>query len=147
MATWDVREDAVPYPPLDTGFYQILLMIGRKGTGKSVTGRAFMEQVPADVDRLVMDINADMELSELDPIRLPSEPPYELPPRRRREVPETFWWQPDPRRGSFRDDLDRMIGLALYPKERKMLILCDEAGVMFQVHQVGPNGTTAIHQS
>lgn len=146
MAPWEVREGTEPYPDLDTSFEQVLLFIGRKGTGKSLFAGAVMRQWPADTDRLVMDINADMDLSDLDPIRLPSDPPLLLPPRRRRDVAETYWWQPDPSRGSFRDDVDRVVSLALFPKERRVLLDVDEAGVVFKVQQTGPHGTTAVHQ-
>lgn len=146
-APWDVPEHAVPYPEIDTSEDQILLWIGTKGSGKSVGAGAVMRQWPDDTDRLVLDINADMDLSDCDPVRLPAEPPYELPPRRRKEVAETFWWQPDPRNGNLYDDIDRMIGIALYPKERRVMLVADEAGVVWRVHKVGPNGTTAIHQN
>lgn len=146
-APWEIAEHAVPYPEIDGSRDQILLFIGRKGTGKSVTGDEIMKQWPPDADRLVMDINGDMDLSALDPVNLPSDPPYELPPRRRRELPEYFVWRPDPSRGSFREDVDRVLGLALYPRERRVLVKADEAGVIFEVHQVGPHGTTMIHQN
>lgn len=147
MAAWDLPEGKHPFPLIDTEEDLILVFVGRKKSGKSAAAREVFRQWP-DTDRLLIDINADCDPgADLDPIRLPADPPLELPPRRRKDAPDTYWWQANAKSPTFRDDLDRAIGLALYPKERRVLIWVDEAGVLFKVHQCGPNSTAALHQN
>lgn len=145
MAEWDVRAGAVPYPEIDSSLDQILLWIGRKRSGKSRGAAEVAWQWPTD--RIIMDISRDFPLPpELDVTHLPADPPFELPARRRRDVPETFLWQPDLRRGTLHDDIDRIFGLAVNC-ERRVLVVVDEAGVAFQLYKIGPHGTTVVHQN
>jgi hypothetical protein len=124
-----------------------MLFVGRKGSGKSEAAKHIFRWWPG-LDKLVLDINHDIDLGDdMDVQHLPSEPPLELPERRKREVPEVYHWAPDPRRGSMRDDIDRAIGLCLFPKDRRVLKWTDEAGVAYKVHESGPNGTTVQNQN
>lgn len=142
---WDVRPNAVPYPEIDSAEDQIMLWIGRKRSGKSRAAGEVTWQWPTD--RIVMDISRDFPVpADVEVTRLPSEPPFELPARRRRDVPETFLWQPDLSRATLHDDIDRIFGLAVH-SPRRVLVVVDEAGVAFQLHKIGPNGTTIVHQN
>lgn len=146
MAEWDIPAGAVAYPEIDPSMDQIMLWIGRKRSGKSRAAAEVARQWPTDV--LIMDISMDFPLpTDAEVTRLPSDPPFELPARKRREVRETFVWQPDLRRGTLHDDIDRVFGLALEPRERRVLVVVDEAGIAFRLHKVGPNGATILQQN
>lgn len=139
--------DGVAFPPIDADEESIFLFVGRKNSGKSAAAREIFRWWPG-VDKLIIDVNRDVDAGDdLDVQRLPDEPPLELPERRHRDVPEIFQWSPNPARGSFRDDIDRALGLALFPKERPVLEWVDEAGVVFKLQQCGPNGDTTLHQN
>lgn len=137
------------FPPIDPGRNQIILAVGRKGSGKSESARTFFRNWPT-IDRLVLDINGDVELGDDIPVTPLTAPlPDRLPARKSGEEgrPQTFRWIANPSAETFRDDADRVIGLGLYPKDRDMLVWVDEAGVVFPVNAVGPHGRTALHQS
>jgi hypothetical protein len=139
-----------PFPALDpSGDSQIILAVGRKGSGKSQSAREFFRQWPG-VDRLVIDINGDADPGDdMQPINLPNPLPTRLPdrPDDARSTPRTYRWVANPAASTFADDIDRALGLALYPKDREILTWVDEAGEVFKAGQVGPNGRTLLHQN
>ena len=138
-----------PFPPIDpSADSQIILAVGRKGSGKSESARTFFRSWPG-IDRLVVDITGDADPGDdLNPVIL-RELPTRLPPRPpdERHTPRTFRWIADPTAPTFLDDVDRAIGLGLYPKDQQILLWIDEAGEVFKAGQVGPNGRTALHQN
>lgn len=137
---------AHPYPAVDPTHNQIFAFFGRKGSGKSAAAREHFRGWPL-CDRLVIDINGDADPgADLDAIVLQG-PITELPPRRDPRVPETFRWIADPKSPTFREDIDKVIGAALFPRDRHVLIWIDEAGEAFPANQVGPNGRLLLHQS
>lgn len=147
MTAIEIAPDEVWYPELDDSRDQIALFVGRKGSGKSKAAREFFRQWPG-VDKLVVDVNKDADPGDdLAPTVLPVEVPHELPERRHPDVPETYRWMASPLRDTFRADLDRVLGLALHPQLRRILLWVDEAGVVFKVQQVGRAGRTLLHQN
>lgn len=141
--------ETVPFPPIDPTKNQIILAVGRKGSGKSFSALQFFRSWPG-VDRLVVDVNGDADPGEdMGAVPLRNPLPAHLPKRPEDEKgkPSVFRWTASPSADTFRDDVDRVLGLALYPKDREILVWVDEAGVVFPAGQVGPHGRTLLHQS
>lgn len=138
--------DVWPYPVIDPTKNQILAFFGRKGSGKSAAAREHFRFWPGS-DRLVIDINGDADPgADLDPIVVQG-PLVQLPPRRDPQVPDTYRWIADPKAPTFYEDIDKAIGSALFPRDRKVLIWIDEAGEAVPANRVGPNGRLLLHQS
>lgn len=136
---------AEPFPQLDPSMNQIILVIGRKGSGKSVNARETFRAWPG-VDKLVIDPTGDASSglpAEQTVHRLPDRLPD--PPKRGEHV--VLRWVADPASPSYADDLDRALGLALWPKQRRVLVWVDEAGEVFPAGRAGPNARTVLQQS
>lgn len=134
------------YPPIDASTNQILTFVGRKGSGKSQAAREIFRAWPG-ADRLILDISGDADPgADLDPIILRG-PLDELPRRRDERVPDTYRWIADPREKAFHELVDRVIGAALFPRARPVVIWVDEMGEVFPVNRTGPNGRLLLHQS
>lgn len=141
-----MSEQAWPYPAIDPQQNQIIAFFGRKGSGKSAAAREHFRHWPA-TDRLIIDINGDADPGDdLEQIMLRG-PLVQLPPRRDPRVPELYRWIADPKSPSFHEDVDKAIGAALFPRERKVLLWIDEAGEAFPANRTGPNGRLFLHQS
>lgn len=144
--TGQVAPGEWPYPAIDPEKNQILCFFGRKGSGKSAAAREHFRHWPS-TDRLIIDVNGDADPGDdLDVIPL-SGPLVQLPPRRDPKVPDLFRWIADPKAPSFHEDIDKAIGAALFPRERRVLIWIDEAGEAFPANRTGPNGRLLLHQS
>lgn len=135
-----------PFPPVDPDMNQIMLVIGRKGSGKSVFARELVRGWPY-IDKFVIDPTGDADpgddIGTVTLHKLPSELPV---PSKRGEFTVTRWVA-DPRSATYREDLDRAVGLALFPKKRRVLLWVDEAGEVFPANRLGPNARTLLQQS
>lgn len=149
-----VAPDPVPFPPIDPTKNQLILCVGRKGSGKSVWAREAFRHWPA-VDRFVIDPTGDANPGsprrdgrpgdDLGTVRF-HKLPAELPPRRNGQ-PGVFWWVADPQSKTYEDDLDRAVGLGLFPRGRRTLLWIDEAGEVFPSGRLGGHARTLLHQS
>lgn len=139
-----------PFPPIDpSGDSQIILAVGRKGSGKSESARTFFRNWPG-VDRIIIDVTGDADPGDdMQPVTLRNPLPDRLPERKQDEKdrPQTFRWIADPKSETFADDCDRALALALYPKDEERLVWVDEGGEVFKAGQVGPHGRTLLHQN
>lgn len=135
-----------PYPAIDPTQNQILLFVGRKGSGKSAAAREHFRGWPG-ADRLVIDVNGDADPGDDLQAQVLRGPIVQLPPRRDERVPEVYRWIADPQAASFAEDIDKAIGAALFPRERKVVVWVDEAGEAFPANRLGPNARTLLHQS
>jgi hypothetical protein len=135
-----------PYPAIDPTSNQILAFFGRKGSGKSACAREHFRAWPG-ADRLIIDINGDADPGDDLPATVLHGPLVQLPKRKDERVPEVYRWIADPKSPNFREDIDKAIGAALFPRERKVVIWIDEGGEAFPVNQTGPNGRLLLHQS
>ncbi|MEV4557796.1 hypothetical protein AB0K51_12440 [Kitasatospora sp. NPDC049285] len=136
-----------PYPVIDPSANQIIVAVGRKGSGKSAAAREHFRGWPA-TDRYVIDINGSADPGDdQDVIVLRGQPPHELPPRQDPAVPVTVRWIADPAADTFEDDVDRALAAALYPKDRRVLVWVDEMGEVFKAGRTGRNGRLLLHQS
>lgn len=139
--------DRHPFPALNPDLNQLLLVIGRKGSGKSVFARELFRGWPW-IDKLVIDPTGDADPGDdLGTITLRGKPPERLPAPRARGEFVVARWVADPSSPTYRDDLDRALGAALYPKSRRTLLWIDEAGEVFPAGRTGPNGRVLLQQS
>lgn len=134
-----------PFPPLDPNRNQLIVVLGRKGSGKSVFAREVFRSWPA-VDKLVVDPTGDADpgadLGTVTVTTLPRELPK---PRDGR--PAVVRWIATPQSPTYADDLDRAVSLVLFPKDRRALLWVDEAGEVFPANRTGPHARTLLHQS
>jgi hypothetical protein len=151
-------EPVYSMPAIDPTKNSLFLFIGRKGSGKSVLARELFRNWPG-VDRLVIDPTGDADPgADLQPVKLarvptagPDGEPAGLPPgpltREGKRRPGVWWYVANPQSKTYADDLDRAVGLGLFPKNRKTLTWIDEAGEVFPSGRTGPNARTLLQQS
>lgn len=138
--------EAVPFPPIDPDRNQIVLCVGRKGSGKSVHARELFRGWP-NVDRLVIDPTGDADPgADLEQIIVRDQVPAQMP-RDKDGAHVLVRYIANPSSPTYLDDLDRAVGLALFPKDRRTVMWIDEAGEVFPANKTGPNGRTFLHQS
>lgn len=136
----------VPYPVIDPAVNQIILAVGRKGSGKSAAAREHFRAWPT-VDRLVVDVNGDADPGEDVDAQLLHGSVTQLPERRHPDRPETYRWIADPQKATFAEEIDHALGAGLYPRARKVCMWVDEAGEAFPAGRLGPNARVWLHQS
>lgn len=140
-------EEVVPFPRIDPDKNQIITVLGRKGSGKSVFARETFLAWPG-VDKLVIDPTGDADPGPgATTVRAL---PASLPTAPRRGEHTVTRWIADPASPTYRKDLDRALELAIYPKERRVLVWVDEAGEVFpsgSTGATGPAGRTLLQQS
>ena len=152
-------EEVVSFPAIDPTKNQLLLFVGRKGSGKSQMAREVFRHW-AGVTKLVIDPTGDADpgsprkagqperyADDLGTVKLPAQLPKELPPRRPNEPPGTYRWIANPQSPTYADDLDRAVGLGLFPRDRRTLLWIDEAGEVFPSGRTGPHARTLLQQS
>ncbi len=139
------QRESVPWPEIDTSANQFLTFFGRKGSGKSVAARTFHRHWP-DVDKITIDVNGDAGPGE-DAERIMGEPPKKMPERKDDGLPLNLHYVADPQRDTYRDDLDRAVGMALFPRGRRTLLWSDEVGELTPPGKTGPNTRTLLMQS
>lgn len=132
-----------PWPPIDTTENQIILCVGRKGSGKSHLAAELFDGWPG-VDRFVLDLAGDADVpAETQTLR-------DLPPKMPRGhdgQPVTLRWVPDPSAATYRDDLDRAMALGLWPKDRPKLLWIDEIGEVTSANVTPPRLRRLLMQS
>lgn len=138
--------DTYAWPPIDPTKNQIILSVGRKGSGKSVSARTLFRSWP-DADRLIIDVTGDADPgADMKAITLPHDA-TRLPPLDKDAGPQVYRWIADPHSASYRDDLDNALSLGLWPKDRHVVVWVDEAGEVYKANSTGPHGRTSLHQS
>lgn len=140
--------DELPDDPfaLDPHKGTIVLLVGKKGSGKSVAARRLYRAWSGN--KLAVDVNGDAdpgsdaeklhELSTSFPVR------HELtgPPR-----PRNLHYRADPGSPTYRNDLDKAVGMALRPSDTPTLLWLDEVGEVSQVNRTQPNLRRLLMQS
>lgn len=135
---------AYPWPQIDVDANQIVVCVGRKGSGKSAAARMLYGHWPG-ADRVVIDVNGDADPGP-DAKRISGDPPAKLPEREHGQ-PVNLWYVADPMRATYRDDLDRAVRLALFPRDRRTVLWVDEIGEVTQVNKTPPHLRTLLQQS
>lgn len=111
-------------PVIDPSKPAVIVVVGKKGSGKSVAARALWTTWPYDA--ICIDPTGDAEPPGATAISLPL--PNRFPDRGEDGLPLRLHFVPDPGSDTYLDDLDRALGLALYPKDRPILVWVDEGG-------------------
>lgn len=137
----------VPFPRINPNRNQIIAVFGRKGSGKSVQAREIFRAWPG-VDKLVIDPTGDADpgadLGTVTFRKLPAR--LSAPQEGQSHVVARYI--ADPGAPTYKEDLDRSLSLALYPKDRRRLVWVDEAGEVFPVHlDARPNARILLQQS
>lgn len=110
-----------------------ILILGKKGTGKSVLARRFWDTWPGD--ELCIDPTKDA-LTTKDVDHSYDFVPDTWPPALREDEPVRIRYVPDKHSPTFRDDMDRAVGLV--SKRRGSLLWVDEINIVNEVNRTGP---------
>ena len=129
-----VVEAQLPEDPfaLDPQKGTIVCAFGVKGSGKSVYCRRQWNAWPADA--IGIDCTGDLDPGK-DTTWLPRDLPARLPiehPLVGTREPRKFAYRADPGSPTYHADLDRAVGLALYPSDIPTLLWIDEIGEVSQ---------------
>lgn len=134
-----------PFPAINPDLNQIVLIVGRKGSGKSVNAYETFRGWPY-IDKFVIDPTGDADPgADIGTVTVRKLP--ETLPEGKKGEHTTTRWVADPASPTYREDLDRAVGLALFPKKRRRLLWVDEAGEVFPAGRIGPNARTLLNQS
>jgi hypothetical protein len=133
-----------PYPPqLDPDRSNVVLIVGRKGSGKSVHARQLYESYP--YDKLVVDPTGDAEpgpgadeMTPPFPKRFPSDDDGR---------PRNIHAKVDPRSPTYRDDMDRAVAMGLFPRDQPCMVWVDEVGEIMQANSTPPHVRLALMSS
>jgi hypothetical protein len=124
---------------------------GRKGAGKSTFNRRLYQSWP--YDKLCIDVNGDAKpgldttpISAPLPARFP--PPETSLPGSNHRGPQNLYYRADPGSPTYSDDLDRAVGLALFPQAQRTLVWVGECGeFMPSAQATGPHMRRLLRQS
>lgn len=131
-------------PPIDAQRPQLILVVGRKGSGKSVVARQLFTDWPHD--KVAVDVNGDADPGEgAKKITVPL--PTRMPPPRDDGRPNVLHFRADPGDPSYREHLDQAAGLALNPSTRPGLVWFDEWAEVGRPGQIGPHVHRLLMQS
>lgn len=120
----------------------IIFACGKKGSGKSVLNGKVFRSWPGD--KLAIDVNGNayvgpdaerVNWSDAVPGKWPELTP--APGERRR--PRSLHYVANPRSATYRQDLDRAVGVALFPQEHPVLLWAGEVG------ELTPNSRSEPH--
>jgi hypothetical protein len=117
-----------------------VLAVGRKGSGKSAFNREVYRSYPGD--KLCIDVNGNAEPGE-DAERLTGDLPRRWPQQTlhlgEQRRPRNLHYRAHPMAKTYRDDLDRALGIALFPQDHPVLLWAGEVG------ELQPNGNAGPH--
>lgn len=122
----------------------IVSAFGRKGSGKSVFNRQLYRDYP--YDKLCVDVNGEADPGpDATPISAPL--PTRMPPRGEDKAPVDLHYVVDPGADTYRDDLDRAVGMAMFPSDHQSLVWCGEVGELTTGNKTGPHLRRLLMQS
>lgn len=126
---------------LDPDAPTFMSFFGRKGSGKSVLARRFWDTWPGD--ELCIDITKDA-LTPGDVQETFREVPDRWPAPVRENEPVRIRYTPNMTSSTYRDDLDRAVGLAA--RNKGSLLWVDEMGRVTESNRTGPYTRHLLHQ-
>lgn len=148
MAGAQELDDDFPLFNMDFTKSMFITAWGRKRSGKSVFNREIYRSFPGD--KVCIDVNGNAEpgedaekVGEPVPTAFPSTAPG-LGERRR---PRNLHYRAHPASATFRDDLDRAVGLALYPQKHPTLLWAGECGELMPNGKAGPHMRLVLMQN
>lgn len=135
---------------IDPDRSNILVFVGRKGSGKSEAARQVWDAWP--YHRVVIDITGDARPDDPATITVTAPVPAQLPkpepgPDGATARRSTVWVRIDPRRQNHVADQDDALRLALYPRHVNTLLWVDEYAAMATATAIGPNLRLALQSS
>lgn len=130
MALEIVESDDTGPIEIDPEVPSIISMFGKKQSGKSTVNRAIYKSWLGD--KICIDVNGDARpgtgesgLDGVEQLHLPL--PTRMPERDDNK-PRNLYWRADPTSPTYQDDLDRALQLALFPKDRPVMVWAGEIG-------------------
>lgn len=137
---------------LNDGRPKVLSAWGRKGSGKSVFNRRLYHSWSGD--KMCIDVNGNAEPGEgaerigREDLR-PAWPKDPAPPlgERARRRPRNLWFRADPGSATYTDDLDRAVGMALFPQDRPVMLWAGECGELMPNGRTGPSMRRLLQQN
>jgi hypothetical protein len=123
---------------------------GKKGEGKSYFNGLVYRSYPGD--KLAIDVNGHAYVGDdAERIRLeesmPTRWPEKAPALGERRKPRNLHYIANPRSATYRDDLDRAVGLALFPKDHPVCLWAGEVGELTPHSKAGPHMRTLLMQN
>jgi hypothetical protein len=128
---------------LDPSRNFIISAFGRKGSGKTTFNRTLYRDYP--LAKLCIDVNGEADPGE-DSQRI-SELERAMPPRTEGKPAPDLHYVADPGSDTYRDDLDRAVGMAMYPTAEASLVWCGEVGELCTGNRTGPHLRRLLMQS
>lgn len=126
---------------LNDGKPKILSAWGRGGSGKSVFNRRLYQSWAGD--KLAIDVNGNAEPGEdaetIGREQLGRKWPADKVALGERRRPRNLHFRADPGSPTYVDDLDKAVGMALFPQDHPTMLWAGEVGEMM------PNGRTGPH--
>lgn len=139
-----------PLRGMDENKPWVIATFGTKGSGKSVFSRSIYRSWPGD--KLCIDVNGnagpgeDAETVSLEDARAGRWPKRPLAlgdsPR-----PRNLHYRAHPMAATYREDLDRALGMALFPQAHKVLVWAGECGELMPNGRPGPHMRTLLMQN
>ena len=129
---------------------QIISAFGKKGSGKSYFNGQIYRSWPGD--KLAIDVNGHAYVGE-DAKRLsladgmPTRWPEQAPALGEKRQPQNLHYVANPRSATYRDDLDRAVGLALFPQDHPVLLWAGEVGELTPHSNAGPHMRQLLMQN
>ena len=144
----DVAEEATRQHPveLDLARNYIISAFGRKGAGKTTFNRSLFRDYP--LAKLCVDVNGEADPGP-DSVRITT-PAGRMPDpveEHGRLVQPNLHYVADPGSVTYRDDLDRAVGMAMYPSDRSSLVWCGEVGEFTTGNKTAPHMRRLVMQS
>lgn len=147
-----VDEDGFPedlHEALNDGKPKIISAFGRAGSGKSVFMRRLYQSWPGD--KLCLDVNGNAEPGA-DAERISRSDLSKRWPTTRAEMgeqsrPRNLHYRADPGSATYVDDLDRAVGMTLFPMDRPVCLWAGEVGELMPNATAQPNMRRVLQQN
>lgn len=143
-------DESFPLLAMDHTKPWVIAAFGTKGTGKSVFSRSIYRSWPGD--KVCIDVNGnagpgeDAEKVTVDQVRA-GRWPQQAAQLGERPRPRNLHYRANPMSPTYREDLDRALGMALFPQDRPVLIWAGECGEMMPNGRPGPHMRTLLMQN
>jgi hypothetical protein len=139
-----VQETTSSYPvDLDPSRNFIVSAFGRKGSGKTTFNRELFRDFP--LAKLCIDVNGEADPGT-DSQRI-TVLERSMPRRVEGKPAPNLHYVADPGSDTYRDDLDRAVGMAMYPTDDPSLVWCGEVGELCTGNRTGPHLRRLLMQS
>lgn len=143
--------DVWELPVFDPSRHYLFSSWGRKHAGKSTFNRRLFRSYP--FDKIAIDVNGDADPGPAEVIKTPL--PAKFPPPSGAGLPgaprprhRSLYWRADPGSATYYDDLDRAVGMALFPQDNPTMVWCGEvAEFMPSAMKTAPNMRRLLNQN